>query len=123
MKNKGKASPCDICPYHLGIIQTLIFPCLQCWAGGFKLPNRLLDRTNSNKKRKLFLDQTKNTAGGMTPLAVILSVLLTKEKSGLRQHQSSPGSSELSISMISSRWILCPPTRIRTRSTGSMRFN
>lgn len=50
MKNKNKVSPCDICPYHLGIIQTFTSPCPQCWVGGFKLPNRLFERANGNKE-------------------------------------------------------------------------
>lgn len=48
MKGKRETSPCARCPYHLGIIRTLVSPCPQCHGGGLWLAEEVLRR----KKRE-----------------------------------------------------------------------
>lgn len=50
MKNRYEASPCSACPYHLGIIKTLVCPCFQCRVSGFKLLEDFLRRVGGDSR-------------------------------------------------------------------------
>ena len=42
--------PCGKCPYKLGLIKTLVNPCIQCKANGYKLIDDFLKRIDTNPK-------------------------------------------------------------------------
>ena len=55
MKGKREAFPCAWCPYHLGIIKTLVSPCPQCPGSGIWLVGEVLRKANEKiKERKIW---------------------------------------------------------------------
>lgn len=48
LKPKNDFSPCAACLYKLGMVKTLINPCPQCKAGGYKEFYRLQKEKSSN---------------------------------------------------------------------------
>lgn len=52
MKGKRETSPCARCPYHLGIIRTLVSPCPQCHGGGLWLAEEVLRKANERMKER-----------------------------------------------------------------------
>lgn len=50
---KLKKKPCAKCPYKLGIIKTLINPCLECKLNGYQFYDQFLKQVSGETKREL----------------------------------------------------------------------